>query len=125
MHPASAALLVSLLLPQLVAGDEAKYPLLDNSLSDGRDVWINNCEGCHAYGFAGSPNPKKPADWQPRLKQETSVLYRHAIEGFFGPGDTYMPPRGGNDSLTDEQVRGAVDYMRALAQHYIEIEGNK
>jgi cytochrome c5 len=43
------------------------------------------------------------------------TLYRHAIEGFFGPGGTMMPAKGANESLTDEEVTAAVDYMLRLA----------
>ena len=45
-----------------------------------------------------------------------------AIAGFFGPDYSYMPPRGGNPQLSDDQVRSAVDYMTRLAQHYIDAE---
>jgi cytochrome c5 len=38
------------------------------------------------------------------------TLVRHAIEGFQGQAG-YMPPRGGNSTLTDQQVRDAVQYM--------------
>ena len=51
-----------------------------------------------------------------------AVLYAHAINGFFGPEDTMMPERGGNPELSDTQVRAAVDYMTALAAHYIRQE---
>ena len=53
-----------------------------------------------------------------------SVLYSHAIEGFFGPDDTMMPARGGNPDLTDEEVKLAVDYMLALATYYLEQTGD-
>ena len=52
------------------------------------------------------------------------VLYDHAINGFFGPDYTMMPERGGNPDLSDEQVRLAVDYMVALAKHYIHQQSN-
>jgi cytochrome c5 len=91
-------------------------------LAQGRAVWLGTCEGCHGYGTAGAPIPMEPSEWQPRLQQPIPVLYRHAIKGFFGPDDTYMPPRGGNSELSDAQVRAAVDYMVRLAHHYIETE---
>ncbi|NND68444.1 MAG: cytochrome c5 family protein [Halioglobus sp.] len=81
----------------------------------GRDVWRANCETCHAYGVAGAPLASNTAEWQARRQQGLPTLYEHAIEGFFGPGGTMMPARGANDSLTDEEVRAAVDYMLRLA----------
>jgi cytochrome c5 len=91
-------------------------------LDQGRSLWLANCEGCHGYGIAGAPVPMKPADWRARLAKGKAVLYEHAINGFFGPDDTMMPERGGNPELTDQQVKAAVDYMTALANHYIQQE---
>jgi cytochrome c5 len=95
-----------------VATADSAYPPAGNrSTDDGRLVWLGTCESCHAYGIAGAPNPSKPDDWAERLLKARSALYQNAISGFFGPGDTYMPPKGGNEQLTDEQVKSAVDYM--------------
>ena len=91
-------------------------------LEHGRSIWLGTCENCHAYGIADSPNPLKPKDWEKRLEQDASVLHTHAIEGFFGPDDAMMPPKGGNDALTDEEVKAAVDYMTTLAKYYIDIK---
>lgn len=85
----------------------------------GRDLWIENCKGCHAYGTAGAPIPMFANDWKKRVIKDRSVLYKHAINGFFGPDDTMMPERGGNPELTDKQVKLAVDYMVQLANFYI------
>lgn len=89
-------------------------------LSQGRTIWLGTCEACHGYGTAGAPIPMYPDEWRARLQKDRAVLYRHAIEGFFGPDDTYMPPRGGNDALSDDEVRLAVDYMTTLATHYLQ-----
>lgn len=103
------------------AGENAAYrQFADEHLAEGRSVWVANCEACHGYGIAGAPIPMEPSDWQPRLGKGKTVLYDHAINGFFGPDDTMMPERGGNPELTDEQVRAAVDYMTALAGYYIQ-----
>lgn len=105
------------------AADNPAYRTFDDpQLLQGRTVWLQNCEGCHGYGTAGAPIPMQAEDWRDRLGKGTTVLYRHAIEGFFGPDDTMMPPRGGNDQLTDDDVRAAVDYMAALAHSYIQYE---
>lgn len=92
-------------------------------LVHGRQVWLGTCEACHGYGIAGSPVPMQPEDWQARLEQPRETLYTHAIEGHFGPDYTMMPPRGGNENLTNEQVRAAVDYMATLAEHYLQNKG--
>ncbi|MCO6412721.1 MAG: cytochrome c5 family protein [Thiogranum sp.] len=103
------------------AGENAAYrQFADEHLAAGRSLWIANCEGCHGYGIAGAPVPMEPSDWRPRLAKGRTVLYDHAINGFFGPDDTLMPERGGNPELTDAQVKAAVDYMTALAGYYIQ-----
>ncbi len=115
------------LLSALFAGnglaDPSAYREFDGTqLTQGRVVWLANCEGCHGYGTAGAPVPMAPDDWRARLQKSQAMLYRHAIDGFFGPDDTMMPPRGGNDSLSDDDVRAAVDYMTTLAHSYLQSE---
>ena len=88
------------------------------SLNTGREIWLETCEGCHGYGIAGAPIPMEYAQWRTRLEKDQPTLYEHALEGFFGEGGTMMPPKGGNDALTDKEVMLAVDYMVALARSY-------
>lgn len=95
-----------------------KFP--EQPLQQGRALWIENCQGCHAYGTAGAPIPMIASEWEQRVIKQRSTLYDHAINGFFGPDDTMMPERGGNLELTDREVKLAVDYMVALASYYIE-----
>lgn len=105
-----------------MADNSAYIELPGKSLAQGRTVWLGTCEGCHGYGIAGAPIPMKPAHWAPRLQKGKTVLYDHAINGFYGPDDTVMPERGGNAALTDDEVKSAVDYMTALAAYYIQHE---
>ncbi len=100
--------------------DEQFITFNSTQLTLGRDLWIENCKGCHAYGIAGAPIPMQANDWASRVIKKRSVLYDHAINGFFGPDDTMMPERGGNPELSDSQVKLAVDYMLSLAQYYID-----
>jgi cytochrome c5 len=111
----------TLLAQSAALADDGVYRHFDGQhLAEGRVVWLANCEGCHGYGIAGAPIPMEPDAWRHRLRQDRTTLHRHAIEGFFGPDGTMMPPRGGNDSLTDNQVRVAVDYMATLAEYYLQ-----
>ena len=102
--------------------NKAYIDFQSDKLTLGKEIWLDSCEGCHAYGIADSPNPLKPKDWRQRINKGQAVLYDHAINGFFGPDDSMMPPRGGNEKLTDEEIKLAVDYMTALANFYINKE---
>jgi len=95
--------------------DDAAYPRFDgDALARGRAVWMATCQACHGEGFADAPPVTDLAAWAPRVAKGKATLYAHALEGFFGPDSTMMPPRGGNPRLSDEEVRLAVDYMVAL-----------
>jgi cytochrome c5 len=91
----------------------------DKALQQGRQLWLQNCEGCHGYGIADAPVPMQPDDWKHRVIKDKALLYLHAIEGFMGEDYSMMPARGGNEALSDEQVKAAVDYMLFLANFYI------
>jgi cytochrome c5 len=68
------------------------------------------CAMCHAAGVAGAPKPGDKADWAPRIAQGKDTLYKHAMEGFTGSKGV-MPARGGATTLSDDDVKAAVDYM--------------
>jgi cytochrome c5 len=50
------------------------------------------------------------------LQQGIPVLLQHALNGFYGPDYTYMPPRGGNQDLSDKDVEAALAYMVAVVR---------
>ncbi|MDZ7584466.1 MAG: c-type cytochrome [Thiobacillus sp.] len=81
----------------------------------GKSVFNKTCALCHAAGVAGAPKPGDTADWGPRIAQGADVLYKHAIEGFTG-AKGMMPARGGAATLTDDEVKAAVDYMVDLSK---------
>jgi len=80
----------------------------------GKSVFGKTCAMCHAAGVAGAPKPGDKADWGPRVAQGKDTLYKHALEGFSG-AKGMMPARGGNASLSDGEVKSAVDYMVQLS----------
>lgn len=97
------------------ASDDRYKDFDDEHLRFGKQIWIDSCEGCHGWGIADAPIPLNYKEWESRIAKGKTILYQHAIEGFFGPDDSMMPERGGNPSLTDDEVKAAVDYMVELA----------
>lgn len=76
----------------------------------GARIYGASCGVCHTNGIGGAPRMGDAGAWQARLAAGREQLIRHAIAGY--SGDTgVMPARGGNPSLTDEQVAAAVDHM--------------
>lgn len=76
----------------------------------GDKVYGIACVACHGAGVAGAPRVGDAADWSARVAQGAEVLYDHAINGYSGSAG-YMPPKGGNPDLSDDEVKAAVDYM--------------
>jgi cytochrome c5 len=96
------------------AAPEAAAPAAGTAVAgiDGKKIFGSVCALCHAAGVAGAPKPGDKADWGPRIAQGTDLLYKHAIEGFTG-AKGMMPARGGSATLSDDEVKAAVDYMVA------------
>ena len=74
--------------------------------ADGKKVYEASCQACHGGAVPGVPHVGKKEDWAPRIKQGKDTLHKHALEGF-----NAMPAKGGNGSLSDDEVKAAVDYM--------------
>lgn len=81
----------------------------------GADIFKKTCAMCHQTGVAGAPKLGDKADWGPRIAQGADTLHKHAIEGFNGSKGA-MPAKGGNPSLSDEDVKLAVDFIVSKAQ---------
>jgi cytochrome c5 len=77
---------------------------------NGQTVYSATCALCHAAGVTGAPKPGDKADWGPRIAQGKDTLYQHALAGYQGKKGM-MPPKGGNTSLPDADVKAAVDFM--------------
>lgn len=92
------------------AADAAKGQVAYDGTLDGSVIFGNLCSGCHTAGVANAPKLEKAA-WSARIAQGMEVLHTHAIDGYTGPGGGVMPARGGNPSLSDEQVKATVDWM--------------
>jgi cytochrome c5 len=72
----------------------------------GEEVVKAQCVKCHGEGVNGAPKIGDTNAWVQRIKQGLPNLLSAAIQGHGG-----MPPRGGEDNLTDNELRAAILYM--------------
>lgn len=100
--------------PTVTAATPAAAPAAAGAKGDavkGKTVYEGTCVACHGTGAAGAPKAGDKAAWAPRLKTGMDALYSSALKG-----KNAMPPRGGNMSLADADVKAAVDYLTGLAK---------
>ena len=81
-----------------------------NAADRGDAVYHQTCVACHGAGVAGAPKFGDKAAWAEHIAKGTETLHTHAIKGFTGKKGM-MPAKGGNMSLSDADVKAAVDYM--------------
>ena len=86
------------------AVDEARLTL-------GKKIFNENCKSCHETGKPKNDAPQisETDEWKNRLGGGRDALYKTSIDGF--TGYFTMPPKGGNSTLTNDEVKAAVDYM--------------
>ncbi len=101
--PAEVAKPVEAAKPEAMAATDEHH-------EKGEHVFKGTCAMCHQTGAGGAPIKGNKADWEPRIAQGKDVLYKHALEGFTGSKGA-MPAKGANASLSDDDVKAAVDYM--------------
>jgi cytochrome c5 len=77
-------------------------------LVHGQQIYRQACAFCHDKGVAGAPKTGDTAAWNPRLAQGVDVLLASALHG-----KGAMPAKGGNPSLSEADIRAAVDYLVA------------
>lgn len=78
---------------------------------NGKKVYDMACVACHASGVANAPKLGDKAAWAPRLATGLDALTASVIKG-----KGAMPPKGGNTSIPDADIRAAVEYMTAAAK---------
>jgi cytochrome c5 len=84
----------------------AAAPSPATGAADGRKIYETTCIACHGTGVANAPKFGDKKAWAPHLMHGVEHLHENALKGIRA-----MPPRGGNLTLSDAEVRAAVDYM--------------
>jgi c(7)-type cytochrome triheme protein len=101
----SALWIAALALPALAP------PAFAQGKGAGKQTYEKTCALCHGPGLAGAPKFGDAGAWARRLRAGAASLYRSALQGT----PNGMPAKGGNLSLSDAEVRSAVDFMVAAA----------
>lgn len=71
--------------------------------AEGKEVYAKACVSCHANL---PPKLGDKAAWAPRLKQGNDALVAAVVKG-----KGTMPAKAGNASLSEADIRAAVEYM--------------
>jgi len=72
----------------------------------GRDAYQLACAECHEEGLNGAPRTGDSEAWAGRSWLWEAVLFEHAKKGY-----NKMPAKGGYDTLSDDIVEKAAEYM--------------
>lgn len=93
-----------------LAAGTASIARAEAPAANGEDVVKKSCAMCHQTPGMGAPLIGNKADWADRIAKGKPKLYENAIKGFQG-SKGFMPAKGANPALTDDDVRAAVDFM--------------
>jgi len=77
----------------------------DSASKTPEQLYQGACMACHAAGVANAPKFGDAAAWSDRAAKGLDALVSSAVGGIGA-----MPPRGGS-SLSDEEIRGVIEYM--------------
>jgi len=72
----------------------------------GKAVYQNNCAACHETGVSGAPKIGDKPAWDGLIAKGKDQLVQSVINGMGA-----MPPKAGNPSLSEAEIRAAVDYI--------------
>lgn len=81
---------------------------------DGKQVYGGTCIACHGPNGRGAlPGIPDLTGKAGRLAKSESELLQRVRDGFQSPGSPMaMPPKGGDASLTDDDLKAVIRYMK-------------
>jgi len=99
----------------LASGAESAAAATAQAPQSAQAVYDRVCAVCHNVGIAGAPMTGDAAAWKARIGQGMAALVANAINGFQGATGV-MPAKGGDASLSDDEVAAAVEWMVEQSQ---------
>jgi cytochrome c5 len=93
---------------------QQQVDLVSTTNLSGEDVYNQTCIACHgANGKGMVPGAPDFTKSNGPLVQSDEVLLQHITEGFMSKGSPMaMPPKGGNSSLTESDIRAVLQHMK-------------
>ncbi|MEY3221130.1 MAG: hypothetical protein RIT27_2487 [Pseudomonadota bacterium] len=70
------------------------------------EIYKKTCMACHAAGVAGAPKVGDQAAWDTRMAKGLDTLLGSVTKGL-----NAMPPKGGDPSLTDDEIKATIKFM--------------
>ncbi|MBD3671282.1 MAG: cytochrome c5 family protein [Gammaproteobacteria bacterium] len=78
--------------------------VISSGARSGKEIVNSTCAACHGTGALGAPKIGNKADWKGR--GSLAAMVKSAAKG-----KGAMPPRGGDSSITDGELKAAISYM--------------
>lgn len=101
-------------LRYLVAAALAGASAASLAAPSGKEIYEATCIACHGAdgkgALPGVPDLSSPSG---PMKSGDELLLKRTRDGYQSPGSPMaMPPKGGNPSLTDEDLKAVLIYIR-------------
>jgi len=74
-------------------------------------IYNTICKACHDAGVAGAPKTGDKAAWAPRIATGSAAMLKSVVGG-----KNAMPPRAGDASLSDDELKAAVEFLVGKAK---------
>lgn len=74
-------------------------------------IYNTLCKTCHDAGVAGAPKTGDKTAWAARIATGPAALLNSVING-----KTAMPPRAGDPTLSDDELKAAVEFLTGKAK---------
>jgi len=109
----------SLAVAAVILGFTSSVAIAAADNTAGQAVYDQTCAACHGEDGEGTmPGVPDLTAGNSVLRKPVSELVRNTMMGVQSPGSRMgMPPKGGNPTLTKEEITSAIRYMRAAFMH--------